>query len=223
MPAGSPFLACMQRVEDQRKRLAEAAERRRRELKKTQTVNQPAASTTQDGLSSTNTNVSSDLPLTPFVSRAISKIKKEQHVWTIEQRAKIIQWMIENVAREVERNIASKTVHEFPLLFRTSRNAELVRATRFWKSKGDYIDQNGNVKHIGLNPGKEFFFRMVANSVRDDNAMRDNNGLSYARKAMIMCGMALNTNGLWEVSQLKPSLQNIVRKHRAIFDNPDDA
>ena len=26
MPVGSPFLACMQRVEDQRKRLAEAAE-----------------------------------------------------------------------------------------------------------------------------------------------------------------------------------------------------
>ena len=64
---------------------------------------------------------------------------------------------------------------------------------------------------------------MAADAVCDVNAMRDKDGLSYARKAMIMCGMALNTNGLWEVSQLKPSLQNIVRKHRAIFDNPDDA
>ena len=73
------------------------------------------------------------------------------------------------------------------------------------------------------NPGKAFFLRMAADAVRDVNAMRDKDGLSYARKDMIMCGMALNTNGLWEVSQLKPSLQNIVRKNRAIFDNPDDA
>ena len=117
MPVGSPFLACMQRVEDQRKRLAEAAERRSRELTKTQSVNQPDESTTQDGLSSTNTNASSDLPLTPFVSPAIRKIKKQQNVWTIAQRAKIIQWMIETVARDGERNIASKTVQKFPLLF----------------------------------------------------------------------------------------------------------
>ena len=51
--------------------------------------------------------------------------------------------------------------------------------------------------------------------------MRDKDGMTYARKAMIMCGMSLNTNGVWEEKQLKPELQEIIKKHRAYFDNPD--
>ena len=57
--------------------------------------------------------------------------------------------------------------------------------------------------------------------VRDVNDQRDENGITYARKAMILCGMSLNTNGIWEIGQLKPELQNIIRKHRAEFDNPE--
>lgn len=72
------------------------------------------------------------------------------------------------------------------------------------------------------NPGKAFFLRLAAASVADVNAQRDENGISYARKAMIICGLALNTNGRWEERQLKPELQNIINKHRALFENPDD-
>ena len=63
---------------------------------------------------------------------------------------------------------------------------------------------------------------MAVDAVADVNAMRDINELTYARKAMVLCGMGLNAERKWEKSQLKPSLQNIVRKHRAVFENPDD-
>ena len=44
---------------------------------------------------------------------------------------------------------------------------------------------------------------------------------SGRHQAMILCGMARNTNGRWEFGQLKPVLQNIVQKHKAQFENPD--
>ncbi|MEM7298840.1 MAG: hypothetical protein AAF391_11305, partial [Bacteroidota bacterium] len=52
------------------------------------------------------------------------------------------------------------------------------------------------------NPGKRFFLKLAADSVREVNGMRDANGLSYARKAMIMTGMSLSVNGTWSESQL---------------------
>lgn len=36
------------------------------------------------------------------------------------------------------------------------------------------------------------------------------NGISYAWKSMLICGLALNTNGCWEERQLKPELQTII-------------
>lgn len=54
--------------------------------------------------------------------------------------------------------------------------------------------------------------------VRDVNSMRDKNGLSYVRKAMVMCGLALNLNGGWEERQLSPELRKIVKKHMNHFE-----
>lgn len=51
-----------------------------------------------------------------------------------------------------------------------------------------------------LNPGKSFYLALAAKCVGDLNAMRDSNGISYARKAMIRCGLSKNLNGLWEES-----------------------
>ena len=50
------------------------------------------------------------------------------------------------------------------------------------------------------NPGKQFFLQLAARVVRDVNCMRDENGLSYARKAMIRCGLSQDLNGQWEPS-----------------------
>eukprot|EP00474_Spongospora_subterranea_P005517 CRZ05975.1 hypothetical protein [Spongospora subterranea] len=63
------------------------------------------------------------------------------------------------------------------------------------------------------NPGKRFFLKLAAESVRKVNHMRDRQGLTYARKAMIRCGLSLNINGLWEESQLFPVLQEIIKKY----------
>lgn len=41
----------------------------------------------------------------------------------------------------------------------------------------------------------------------------------YATKAMIMTGMSLNLNGLWEESQLTHDLQRIIAKHRNHLDS----
>jgi len=63
-----------------------------------------------------------------------------------------------------------------------------------------------------------FFLKFAAAVVRDVNGMRDSDGLTYARKAMIRCGMALDLNGQWRVSQLFPHFQNIIAKHKEYFE-----
>ena len=60
--------------------------------------------------------------------------------------------------------------------------------------------------------------RLVAAVVRDFNAKRDEEGLTFARKAMILTGMAFKTNGVWEEGQFTPELQNIIQKHRSHFE-----
>ena len=71
------------------------------------------------------------------------------------------------------------------------------------------------------NPGKRFFLQLAADSVEDVNRQVDCNNMSYARKAMIRCGMALNVDGLWSVNQLFPHLQDIVAKHLQYFQGQD--
>ena len=68
------------------------------------------------------------------------------------------------------------------------------------------------------NPGKRFFLQLAAAAVRDVAQQRDSDGVLYTRKAMIRCGMALNLNGRWEVKQLFPHLQEIVKKYEENFN-----
>lgn len=102
--------------------------------------------------------------------------------------------------------------------------------TKRWEQyKANFLRTVGNFGSFGTpsgtipNPGKVFFLKIAAQAIRDVNLQRDENGLTYARKAMIRCGLAKQPNGLWEISQLFPHLQNIIAKHRTCFDgvNPD--
>lgn len=84
---------------------------------------------------------------------------------------------------------------------------------------GEWMDSaNGKSSGKIRNPGKTFFLRLASEAVRQVNAMRDKNGVQYARKAMIMTGMSLNLNGRWEESQLTDELQAIIAKHRNHFE-----
>jgi hypothetical protein len=48
--------------------------------------------------------------------------------------------------------------------------------------------------------------------------MKDQNGLSWARKAMIRCGLSLGLDGTWSVAKLSPELQEIIKKYPADFN-----
>ncbi len=49
--------------------------------------------------------------------------------------------------------------------------------------------------------------------------VRDKDGVNFARKAMLQCGLGLK-NGVWEISQLKPELQGIIREiGRILMEN----
>jgi hypothetical protein len=68
------------------------------------------------------------------------------------------------------------------------------------------------------NPGKPFFLRMAAEAVRWVNEQHDQTGLTYARKAMIRCGLSLDITGKWHEKQLNRDLQIIIEKHRQHFE-----
>jgi hypothetical protein len=63
------------------------------------------------------------------------------------------------------------------------------------------------------NPEKKFFLRLVADSIEDVNRQVHIDNMSYARKSMIRCGLALGTYGTWSVNHLFPQLQQIVAKY----------
>jgi hypothetical protein len=68
------------------------------------------------------------------------------------------------------------------------------------------------------NPGKEYFLKLASESVQELNAKRDKNDLTFARKAMIRCGMSLDVNGTWHVGQLLPHLQEIIKEFPDEFE-----
>lgn len=69
-----------------------------------------------------------------------------------------------------------------------------------------------------LNSGKPSFLSMAASVVIDVNAMRDGDGIRYARKAMIRIGLSCYINGELEEAQLFPRLREIIRKYRTHFE-----
>ncbi len=59
--------------------------------------------------------------------------------------------------------------------------------------------------------GKSFFLRLAADVTREVNMVRRKDGVRFARKAMLQCGLGLK-NGVWKISQLKPEHQGIIRE-----------
>lgn len=88
--------------------------------------------------------------------------------------------------------------------------------TRLWEEEkmrmiqagewSESVRANGSWSGKLKNPGKRFFLELAAKAVRAVNEQRDSTGLTYARKAMIRCGMALDVSGRWHEQQLTPEL-----------------
>lgn len=94
------------------------------------------------------------------------------------------------------------------------KKVELIQANN-WQ---DRVRADGAWSGKLPQPGKRFFLQLAADAVRAVNAQRDEHGMSYARKAMIRCGLSLDTDGRWKETQLFPQLQTIIKKYRAQFD-----
>jgi len=83
--------------------------------------------------------------------------------------------------------------------------------------RNEWVDWRDGSEKLA-NPGKTFYLKLAAAVVREVNEERDKDGVSFCRKAMMGCGMALNLNGQWEKQQLFPHLQAPVAKYRENFD-----
>ena len=68
-----------------------------------------------------------------------------------------------------------------------------------------------------LHPGKPYSMNLAVKCASEVNAVIDHNGIPLVRKAMIRCGLALNTNGCWEIIQLFLHLQAIMQRHPMEF------
>jgi hypothetical protein len=103
--------------------------------------------------------------------------------------------------------------------------------TRHWEIKKTQLIQTDALQNTSrgdghwsgklTNPGKRYFLQLATDSVEDVNQQVDSDNISYSRKAMIHCGMALALYGTWSVAQLFPHLQEIVAKHLQYIQGQD--
>ena len=82
------------------------------------------------------------------------------------------------------------------------------------------VEPRGNFSGPGAlwNPGKQLFLKMAAESVRRVNQQVDSNGISYARKAMILSGILLDISGRWSIQHLKPEIQKMIQEYPDHFN-----
>lgn len=113
-----------------------------------------------------------------------------------------------------------KNIKEVWLKEWDSKKLQLLREHSFSNLPNKKGEWSGKL----VNPGKEFFLRLAAHCVETVNGLHDSNGVSYARKSMIRCGLAKNLNGVWELQQLFPHLQDIIKRFPENFEgtNPDE-
>ncbi len=91
-----------------------------------------------------------------------------------------------------------------------------VKATLFLANP----DEAAAVKQVRLNQADKTKLtrdQLAADAIEDVNRQVDIDNMSFARKSMIRCGLALGIDGTWNVQQLFPHLQEIVAKYEQHF------
>eukprot|EP00644_Phytophthora_capsici_P015214 jgi/Phyca11/40919/gw1.98.86.1 len=68
------------------------------------------------------------------------------------------------------------------------------------------------------NPGKKFFLETAAECIRLVNAEIDKDGVNWAKKTMLLCGLDVGKDGKWCVEQLSKPLREIVERFPADFE-----
>lgn len=83
---------------------------------------------------------------------------------------------------------------------------------------GNFRDGSGCSGKL-RNPGKHYILKLGAEAVHAARTRMDDDGINYARKAVILCGLILNTKRVWRVSQLKKELRQLVRENKDLFES----
>ena len=97
-----------------------------------------------------NTNPRSDQSAAqPSLVSNIQK-KRTQNVINIAQRTRILQLMMNTCERDGPAQIASKVVKQFPLLFRTSPDADIMCEIRIWNFRVNYELCDDKLKRSGV-------------------------------------------------------------------------
>jgi hypothetical protein len=65
--------------------------------------------------------------------------RRVQHVSTLKSRREVVRWMVSVADADGEKNVVSRTVKQFPSVFRTSEKANLMKASRWWKSRNEIL------------------------------------------------------------------------------------
>jgi hypothetical protein len=90
------------------------------------------------------------------------------------------------------------------------------------------VQADGTMKGSGKikNPGKSFVLKLLSKVLIELNEKKDKDGMSWAQKAMVGCGLGLDRDGKWTVEMLFPKLRKIVEKYPDYFSlakNPNGA
>lgn len=74
-----------------------------------------------------------------------------------------------------------------------------------------------------MKTGKRIFLQLEADTIRNVNTKLDKDRVLFTRKAMIRCGLDPNQNGIRELGQRFPHLQEIGKKCKKNFDGTPKA
>jgi hypothetical protein len=82
------------------------------------------------------------------------------------------------------------------------------------------IQADGTLKGSGKirNPGKSFILQLLSKVLTELNEKKDKNGMSWAQKAMVGCGLGLNRDGKWTTEMLFPKLRLVIEKYPDYFN-----
>ncbi len=70
----------------------------------------------------------------------------------------------------------------------------------------DFRQDSRKVNH----PTRLWYMETAKHCIDVVNAMEDKNGVSFALKFMIQCGLSTDLDGVWRISELSSELQHIV-------------
>jgi hypothetical protein len=71
-------------------------------------------------------------------------------------------------------------------------------------------------------PPRSWYLRTAALCVKKINEMKDQHGVGWPQKAMVLCGLGLPEDGIWRTTMLKKELQKIIIEHPRYFSGELD-